>query len=128
MTPMSTSAPPRSLLAAVLVAGAGLLATATALGAASPGPRLTIDRTAVQPGAAVHLTGSGFPHTAHLVLLAGAREHGAKPIGSAVTGARGGFVATVRVRRRASPGSFVVVACSDACHLRASTRFRIVRR
>ncbi len=127
---MNPAPHPRSARAALVLASIGLLGSAPALGAgaARPDPRLTADRAAVSPGAALHLTGSGFPHRARIVLLAGARESDAKRIGSAVSGSRGGFLATVRVRQRAAAARIVVVACSDACRVRASARFRIARR
>jgi len=127
---MNPAPHPRSGLAMLVIASIGLLASAPALvaGATRAGPRLTADRAAVPPGAALHLTGSGFPHAARIVLLAGARESTVTRIGSAVTGLHGGFLATVRVRRRAAAEGLVVIACSDACRLRASARFRIMRR
>lgn len=103
---------------------AAALATAQALGAGGA-PSLTADPAVVTPGSALVLHGSGFPRQAHLTLLA-ARPHRAPVrIGSATTGTRGGFVATIRIRARSAAGTFVASACSERCRAKASVRFRI---
>ncbi len=113
----------RSLpLAAALAALAALPAAHAAVGA----PRLGATPTAARPGASLELTGRGFPASAHLVLLV-RRPHGRTVrMGSAVTGSRGGFVATIRIRSRAAAGTFDAIACQDACRVQVSVRFRIV--
>ncbi|HEX4805223.1 MAG TPA: hypothetical protein VFU94_04925 [Conexibacter sp.] len=95
--------------------------------AASPAvPRLTASPVAVRPGTTLTLTGRGFAASAHLTLLV-RRPHGhASRMGAAVTGIRGGFVATIRIRARAAAGAFEAVACQDACRVQAGVRFRIV--
>ena len=94
--------------------------------AAARTPQLTADATTVQPGEAITLTGRGFPRNARLALLAGPPHEDAERIGSAQTGRRGRFVATIRIRERSSAGAFVASACFDACRVKASVRFRIV--
>lgn len=128
MVGMSGS-PPHPVVAVLLAACVAWLALAQAVGADAGRsvPRLAAAPAAVRPGAVLRLTGSGFPRHVRVVLLAGPREALATRIGSAVTGARGDFVAAVRVRPRSAPGRFVAVACEAGCRLRASARFRIVR-
>jgi hypothetical protein len=89
-------------------------------------PQLTAEPSAVQPGEMLTLEGRGFPRNAHLALLAGPPGTEAERIGGAQTGRRGRFVATIRIRKPASAGPFVALACFDACRVKASARFRIV--
>jgi hypothetical protein len=129
---------PRSLVAvtlAVVVVAVGVPA-----GAARPqrpaarpqrppaGPQLTAKPVAAAPGQAVVLRGTGFPRNAPIELLAGPPRSEARSIGSARTGRRGGFVATIRIRSQADPGRLVALACHDACRVKAAVRFRIVAR
>jgi len=125
MTPLRCTA-----LAALLVLPA---ATAVARPPSAQPPhaaarvaQLTAERTTVQPGEALRLEGRGFPRNAHIALLAGPSRAEAERIGSAQTGRRGQFVATIRIRARSAAGALVALACSDACRVRASVRFRIV--
>ena len=89
-------------------------------------PQLTADRTAVKPGETLTLRGHGFPHNAHLALMAGPPDGEAERIGGAQTGRRGSFTAKIQVRARSSAGPFVALACFGGCGVKASTRFRIV--
>ena len=117
------------MLAVALTTALGALAGAQAFGAstASPAasPRLTANPVVVRPGSALTLRGSGFPRQARLTLLAGPRHRQAAHIGSAVTGSRGAFVATIRIRARSAAGTFIASACDDRCRVKASVRFRI---
>jgi hypothetical protein len=94
--------------------------------AAARTPTLTVDPTAVEAGASVTLTGTGFPRNARVSLMAGPPHAEAARIGGASTGRRGRFVATIRIRPHSSAGTLVAVACHDACRVKATTRFRIV--
>ena len=115
-----------SLVVATVVAA---LATAQAFGAGSVSPagapRLTADQVVVQPGGTLTVHGSGFPADARLTLLAGAPHRPASRIGSATTGSRGRFIATIRIRARSAAGTFVASACSARCRVKANVRFRI---
>jgi hypothetical protein len=94
--------------------------------AAERAPQLTANSATVKPGETLTLTGRGFPHNAHLALLAGPPDADAKRIGGAQTGRRGTFTATIRIREHSSAGALVARACFDACNVKASARFRIV--
>jgi hypothetical protein len=94
--------------------------------AAERTPRLTADATVVRPGETLTLTGRGFPRNAHVALLAAPPQEDPQRIGSAQTGRRGRFVATIRIRARSSAAARVASACAHACRLKASVRFRIV--
>jgi hypothetical protein len=125
MTPLRCTA-----LAAIALVPAATVAVARPM-APSPHPaartpQLTADPTAVKPGETLTLVGRGFPANAHLALLAGPPNSEAERIGGAQTGRRGRFVAKIRIRARSSAGAFVVLACFDACRVKASARFRIV--
>lgn len=102
-------------------------AQASGDGTAAPagGPQLTADALVVKPGGALTVRGTGFPHQVRLTLLAGAPHHSATRIGSATTGSRGRFVATIRIRARSAAGTFVASACSERCRVKGSVRFRI---
>ncbi|HXE44158.1 MAG TPA: hypothetical protein VN635_03065 [Conexibacter sp.] len=121
---------PRLLPAALAIAALGACAAVAAAGAASSArtAQLTADRTTVRPGEQLELRGSGFPGNAHLTLLARSPHGPRARIGDAVTGSRGTFVATIRIRSRAAAGAVVALACHDACRVKASVGFRIVRR
>jgi len=125
MTPLRCTA-----LAALALLPAAAIAvaqpTTPRLRAAERTPRLTTDAATVKPGETLTLTGRGFPRNAHLALLAGAPNANAKRIGGAQTGQRGTFVAKIQIRAHSSAGAFVARACSDACSVKASARFRIV--
>jgi hypothetical protein len=126
MTPLRCTA-----LAALVLLPAATVATARpatppARAAAAHAPELTAEPAAVQPGETLTLEGRGFPRNAHLALLAGPPGTEGERIGGAQTGRRGRFVATIRIRKPASAGTFVALACFDACRVKASARFRIV--
>lgn len=127
---MKASARRGQLLVLGITTAVAALSAAQAFGdgAAAPagGPQLTADQVVVKPGGALAVRGSGFPRQVRLTLLAGAPHHPATRIGSATTGRRGRFVATIRIRVRSAAGTFVASACSDRCRVRASVRFRIV--
>src|SRR5689334_2552364 len=89
-------------------------------------PTLTVDPPAVRPGDTLTLTGRGFPRNAQLTLLAGKPGEQGKQIGSAHTGRRGTFTATIRIRANSSAAALVARACFDACRVKAGARFRIV--
>ncbi len=119
----------RTLVVVSLVVAA--VAIAGPVGAARPqrppaGPQLTVEPAAVAPGQAVVLRGTGFPRSAAIDLLAGPPQSEARSIGSARTGRRGAFVATIRIRSQADPARLVALACWDGCRVKASARFRIV--
>jgi len=127
MTPLRcTALAALALLPAATVAVAQASSSPPAPQAAAQAPQLTTDTTTVKPGETLTLTGRGFPHDAHLALLAGAPHADAQRIGGAQTGRRGSFVAKIRIRARSSAGAFVARACFDACRVHASVRFRIV--
>ena len=119
----------------VLVALALLPATAVATAqpaadaprSSARAPQLTADTAAVRPGETLTLQGTGFPPNAHVALLAGPPHAAASRIGGARTGRRGSFVATIRIRAHSAAGAFVALACHDACDVKASARFRILR-
>ncbi len=120
---------PRSALALPIVAVAlacGGLAAAARPERAPAGPQLTAEPAVAEPGAAVVLSGRGFPRNASIELLAGPPRSEAQTIGSARTGRRGAFTATIRIRPQADPGRLVALACYDACRVKAAVRFRIV--
>lgn len=123
--------PLRLVIAALALASVGSFAGARAFGAAGGAatqtPQLVASATAVQPGGSLTLHGSGFPANARLALLAGPAHAQATQIGTAVTGRRGSFVATIHIRPRSAPAALVALACHDACRVRAAARFRIVR-
>jgi len=129
MAAMKASPRRRRLAALAVATSVAALTGAQAFGdgtaAPAGGPRLTADPLVVQPGGALTLHGSGFPHRARLTLLAGAPHHAQRRIGSATTGSRGVFVATIRIRARSAAGTFVASACSARCHAKASVRFHI---
>src|SRR5690349_15055342 len=116
MTPLRCAA--LTALALVPVA-----TTAVAQSAAAPShvaeraPTLTVDPPAVNPGDTLTLTGRGFPRDAQLVLLAGKPGTEGKRIGSAHTGRRGTFTATIRIRANSSAAAMVARACFDACRV-----------
>jgi hypothetical protein len=121
----------RPLLVALAMLACGACAAVASTGAgpsAAGTARLTANPTAVHPGERLELHGSGFPANARLTLLAGSPHGRRSRIGSAVTGRRGTFVATIRVRSRAAAAAFVALACQDGCRVNASVRFRIVTR
>lgn len=89
-------------------------------------PQLTADPTTVQAGGTLTLHGTGFPRNVRVTLLAGPPHSEAARIGGASTGRRGRFTATIRIRPHSSAGTFVALACHDACRVKASARFRIV--
>jgi hypothetical protein len=89
-------------------------------------PQLTADSATVKPGETLTLKGRGFPRNARLALLAGPADADGKKIGSAQTSRRGTFTAKIRIREHSSAATLVARACSDACSVKASTRFRIV--
>lgn len=109
-----------------LVAVALLPAATVAVARPVAPPQLTAEPATVQPGDTFRFTGTGFPRNAQIALFAGPRNTEAQRIGSAQTGRRGRFVATIRVRARSSARAFVAIACVDACRIKASVRFRIV--
>lgn len=119
-----------ALIPLLLVATIGTAAAASAAPSGSRttarAPQLTATPAAVQPGGTVTLAGRGFPPNADVALLAGPPRSEASRIGSARTGLRGRFTATIRIRPRAAAGRFVALACHDGCRLKASARFRIV--
>lgn len=114
-----------ALLPAATVAVAQSTA-APRLHVAERSPRLSADSATVKPGETLTLKGRGFPSNAHVALLAGPHAGDAKRIGGAETGTRGTFTAKIRIREHSSAAALVARACSDACSVKASTRFRIV--
>jgi hypothetical protein len=116
------------VLSAVTAAFAGGgLAVAARPAPRAAGPQLTVEPEAASPGGAVVLSGRGFPRNAEIELLAGPPHSAAEQIGSAQTGRRGAFRATIRIRSQADAGQLVALACYDACRVKASARFRIAR-
>ena len=95
---------------------------------ATRAPQLSADPATVSAGDTLTLHGTGFPRNAHMTLLAGPPRADATRIGGASTGSRGRFTATIRIRPHSSAGSFVALACHDACSVKASARFRILAR
>jgi hypothetical protein len=120
-------------LIALILLPATAVATARPLAGTAPGPRvvvrvpeLTAAPVAVQSGGTLTLAGRGFPGDVHVVLMAGPPHGEASRIGGAVTGRRGRFTATIRIRPGSRPGRFVALACHDSCAVKASASFRIV--
>jgi hypothetical protein len=125
MTPLRcTALAALVLLPAAAVAGAR--PAAPPAHAVARTPQLTADPTTVRPGETLTLEGRGFPRNVHLALMAGPPGAEAERIGGAQTGRRGRFVATIRIRKPASAGALVALACFDGCRVKASARFRIV--
>jgi hypothetical protein len=108
------------------LAGNGWSAAARSRPVAPAGPQLTVEPQAAAPGETVVLSGRGFPRNAAIQLLAGPPRSEGRRIGSARTGRRGTFTATIRIRAQADPGPLVALACHDACVVKAVARFRIV--
>jgi len=94
--------------------------------AAARTPQLTAGSATVKPGETLTLKGRGFPSNTHVALLAGPHDGDAKRIGGAQTGRRGTFTATIHIREHSSAAALIARACSDACSVKASARFRIV--
>jgi hypothetical protein len=116
------------VLSAVTAAFAGgAVAVAARPAPRAAGPQLVVEPEAAVPGGAVVLSGRGFPRNAEIELLAGPPHSEAHQIGSAQTSRRGAFRATIRIRSQADAGRLVALACYDACRVKASARFRIVR-
>jgi hypothetical protein len=89
-------------------------------------PRLTTEPAAVAPGEALLLRGQGFPKRAQITLFATPPHGESIRIGSAQTGRKGGFSASIRIRVPSDPNRYVVRACHDSCRVAASAQFRIV--
>ena len=118
----------RRLALLVLLSAATLAAPLDAGGARPSGPLLSADPLVVEPGEAVVLRGHGFPRGARIALLAGPRQSEVERIGSAQTGRRGGFRASIQIREPSDGGRYVVLACHDRCRLMARAQFRVVSR
>jgi len=101
-------------------------AVAPSVGAATRTPHLVAVPVTVEPGGSLTLEGSGFPRNARIVLRARHEDATTTRIGSARTGRRGSFTATIQIRPRSGPELLTAVACHDHCRVRASTTFRIV--
>jgi hypothetical protein len=115
--------------AVALLAACASVAVAHAEAPGAPGartPQLTADRPAVPPGRSLTLHGTGFPRNTHVALLAGPPHGETARIGGALTGRRGSFSATIRIRPGSSPHVFMALACVERCHVKATARFRIV--
>lgn len=111
----------------LLVSAAAAVGTAGArVAPPTAGPRLAAEPAQVRPGEMLVLRGHGFPRRADVTLLAGPPGSEAERIGGARTGRGGGFTATIRIRAQSSAGRYVVLACHDACVVKASAHFRIV--
>jgi hypothetical protein len=80
-------------------------------------PQLTAEPSAVRPGETFTLRGRGFPRNAHVALLAELPQGQRTRIGGALTGRAGRFTATIHIRPRSAPGTFVARACVDACQV-----------
>jgi len=111
-------------LVATLALAAGALALAAS---AAQAPSLTVEDARVRGGEELVLRGRGFAPDVHVTLLAGRTRAGAKRIGAARTGRRGGFVARVEIEAGAKPGRYLAVACHDRCRSEATVRFRILQ-
>lgn len=109
-----------------LASGPAALAVAAQRGP-DDGPRLTVEPGDVAPGDTLVVHGAGFPRRAQITLFAGTPHGDSLRIGSAQTGRRGGFSASIRIRRPSDPHRYVVRACHDDCRVAASARFRVVR-
>ena len=112
----------------IICSGLAFLALALAAGvqaAAGSHPTLRAAPAVVERGSALTLSGSGWPAGSAVRLLAGPLRSEAEPIRT-VRAANGSFRAVLPIAAAATPGSYLFLACLDACRVKATAAVTIV--